>query len=163
MGRAEMLILLGAIMIYGIFSVSVNDARFKNEYRIIQSQFEILAVAIANSYLEEGKSKEFDEVFTGTPPTTLPDNFTDPASMGTDTGETYPNFDDLDDFNSYSLTDTSSIGFVYTVSISVTYVTTSDFSTASASRTFYKRMDVTVSSPDLTSNIVMSRIYPFIG
>jgi hypothetical protein len=164
MGKAELLILLGAIVIWGIFTLSVNKARFNNEVSIMQSQFEISAVGIANSYLEEAKSKAFDEILLGSStPSTLPDEFTAPGNLGIDTGEIYPNFDDIDDFHNYTVSDTSAEGFVYTVSITVGYVATSDFDNFSAIRTFYKRMNVTISSPDLSNNLNLSRIYPYIG
>jgi len=163
MGKAELLILLGAIVIWGIFTLSVNKARFNNEVSIMQSQFEISAVGVANSYLEEAKSKAFDEILIGSTPSNLPDEFTEPGNLGVDAGEIYPNFDDIDDFHNYTVSDTTSEGFVYTVSITVGYVATSDFDDFSAIRTFYKRINVTISSPDLSNNLNLSRIYPYIG
>lgn len=169
MGKAELLILIGAIVIWGIYMVSVNEARFNNEISIMQSQFEISAVGVANSYLEEAKSKAFDEILLSSTSSTLPDSlpgkFTapDPDSLGVDAGEIYPNFDDIDDFHNYTVSDTTSEGFVYTVSITVGYVATSDFDNFSAIRTFYKRMNVTISSPDLSNNLNLSRIYAYIG
>jgi len=167
MGKAELLILLGAIVIWGIFTLFVNETRFNNEISIMQSQFEISAVGIANSYLEEAKSKAFDEILlSSTPstlPDTLPDEFNSPDNLGVDADEIYPNFDDIDDFHNYTVSDTTSEGFVYIVSITVGYVATSDFGNFSAIRTFYKRMNVTISSPDLSNNLNLSRIYPYIG
>jgi len=163
MGKAELLILLGAIVIWGIYTLSINEARFNNEISIMQSQFEISAVGVANSYLEEAKSKAFDEILLSSTSSTLPDSFMAPGSMGVDAGEIYPNFDDIDDFHNYTVSDTTSEGFVYTVSITVGYVATSDFDNFSAIRTFYKRMNVTISSPDLSNNLNLSRIYPYIG
>ncbi len=163
MGRAELLILLGAIVIWGIFTLSVNKSRFNSEVSIMQSQFEISAVGIANSYLEEARSKAFDEILLSSTPSTLPDEFTAPGNLGVDAGEIYPNFDDIDDFHNYTVSDTTLEGFFYTVSITVGYVATSDFDNFSTIRTLYKRTNVTISSPDLSNNLNLSRIYAYIG
>ncbi|MCK4689994.1 MAG: hypothetical protein KAT41_06845 [Candidatus Marinimicrobia bacterium] len=167
MGKAELLILLGAIVIWGIYTLSINEARFNNEVSIMQSQFEISAVGIANSYLEEAKSKAFDEILLSSTSSTfsdsLPGEFTALDGLGIDADEIYPNFDDIDDFHNYTVSDTTSEGFVYTVSITVGYVATSDFDNFSANRTFYKRMNVIIDSPDLSNNLNLSRIYPYIG
>jgi len=163
MGKAELLILLGAIVIWGIFSLSVNNARFNSEISAMQSQFEISAVGIVNSYLEEAKAKAFDEILLSSTPSTFPDEFTGPGDLGVDAGEIYPNFDDIDDFHNFTMSDTTSDGFVYTLSITVGYVGASDFDNFLSIRTFYKRMNVTISSPDLLNNLNLSHIYSYIG
>jgi len=163
MGRAELLILLGAIVIYGTFTLSVNESSFENEMNMLQSQFELTAIAIANSYFEEARARNFDEASVSTYPTTLPDDFTAPGSLGAETGENYPNFDDIDDYDDYTTTSTAPNGFDYTITVEIGYVTDSDVTTFSGTRTFHKRMNVTISSQYLSDDITLSRLFSFVG
>jgi len=85
------------------------------------------------------------------PPVT-PSQLTAPGALGPAGGETYPNFNDLDDFNNLSLVDSTSLPSVqFTISAQVVYVNPNNPSQVSGSQTFAKRLRVTVTSPFLVN------------
>lgn len=116
------------------------------------SRSEVISDAIfyAQQLMEEVKSKGYDQ--NTSPP------WTNPANLGPDGGETYPNFNDVDDFNNYSDTVNR-----YNRSVSVKYVylngnnwdDTCSFTTcqartdcATCDQCCYKKITVTVSRTD---------------
>jgi len=76
------------------------------------SRSEVISDAIfyAQQLMEEVKSKRYDENLNPPP-------LTDPGNLGADSGEVYPNFDDVDDFDNYSDTVNN-----YNRSVDVRYV-----------------------------------------
>lgn len=101
-------------------------------WRSAASEFLADSAFYAQTLMEEIKSKNFDE------------NASSPwsAALGPEGGETYPNYNDVDDFNGY----TNSPAAGYTRSAAIDYVRLSGSTwTTSASATDYKRIVVTIS------------------
>jgi hypothetical protein len=161
MGRAEMIILVGAIAILGRFSLTVNNALAHNEIHVIQSEYELNAIAIAESYFRQAWLKSFDENTVNSFPASIPEDFTDDEALGVDTGESYPNFDDIDDFNDFSILDTADNGMAYTLAISVGYITADNKENFANSPTTLKRMNIAIGGDYLRNTVNLSRIYPY--
>lgn len=161
MGRAEMIILIGAIAILGRYSLTVNDALAGNEIIVLQSNYELSAVSIVQGIFNEAWLKSFDEETVSGFPAQIPTEFTVGEQMGPESGESYPYFDDVDDYNSLSISDTSSGGLPYTLDVTVGYIEAADKDTYVSYRTTLKRMDVSLSSDYLRNTISFSRIYPY--
>ena len=81
---------------------------------------------------------------------TIPSSFVYSDDLGPDSGEQYPFFDDIDDFDGLTYTDISSGAVTYSVAISVKYVNLSTPDVPTTTRTYFKRMVVNVSSEVLT-------------
>ena len=161
MGRVEMMILVVAIAILGRYSLTVNNALARNEIHVIQSEYELNAVSIAESIFRQAWLKSFDENTVSELPDNIPDDFTDANEVGPESGESYPNFDDIDDYNELSLTDTADNGMPYRLNVSVGYVDAADKDTYLANQSALKRMYVIISSDYLENTITLSRIYPY--
>ena len=161
MGRVEMMILIVAIAILGRYSLTVNDALARNEIHVLQSEYELNSVSLAEGIFRQAGINKFDENTISGYPQNIPGDFTAYGSLGPETGESYPDFDDIDDFNGLSLTDTADNGMTYTLSVVIGYVDASDKATYLGSRSTLKRMDVTIVSDYLRNDITLSRIYPF--
>jgi len=161
MGRVEMMILVVAIAILGRYSLTVNDALAGNEIHVLQSEYELNAVAAIEGIFCQAWLKSFDENTVSSFPDSIPGDFTASNSLGNESGEAYPNFDDIDDYNDLSLADTADNGMTYTMNISVGYIDASDKDTFLASQSTLKRMNVTLSSVYLRNDITFSRIYPY--
>lgn len=161
MGRVEMMMLVMAIAILGRYSLTVNDALAKNEIHVLQSEYELNSVSIVEGIFRRAGLNSFDENTVSGLPRNIPDDFTAFGSLGPETGESYPNFDDIDDYNGLTLVDTADNGMTYTVSITTGYVYASDKNTFLGVRSTLKRMDVTIVSDYLRNDITLSRIYPF--
>lgn len=160
-GRAELMILLGAIAIFGRFLLTINTARFNTEFRVIAGESQYIAASLAESVIDEASTKAFDHATTtfflhgGTA------GLTEPSFLGTETGDVYPDYNDIDDYHGLTLTDTASNGIQYNVSVAVGYVDESNWETTLSSKTLMKRMNVTVSSEHLPDTVTISRVFSY--
>ena len=101
MHLGETLLVLGALVIFSITTLYLNDTKFDNDRKLMENEFRITAVGIAQSFLEEAQTMQFDEAIINESMEDVPDDFTAVASLGPDGGESYPNFDDFDDFDEW--------------------------------------------------------------
>ena len=161
MQTGQMLLVLGAFVLLTTAVLSIHRALIENQDVVDEAQYGIPAIALAQSVIEEASARVFDEVVTGTPPPNLPEGFTQPSALGPDAGESYPDFDDVDDYNGLSIQDTTSVGAVYNIAASVYYVEVSDPDTPVSHPTFYKRIDVTTSNPFLARPITISHLFSY--
>lgn len=157
MGHRELLLVLGAIMLFGVTMLSTNRYVVDQNESIIQREYEFYSISLAQSFIEEGKTKIFDVNGAVSDPSEL----TQWNQLGPAVGETYPNFNDVDDYNNLSLTDSTSRG-EFDVSISVFYVDENDPETPFNDETWYKRMNVTIDNPYLTQPIVLGYVFGYI-
>ena len=162
MGRSELLLVLGALVIFGRFSLIVNNSLLESSTRVLQSEFEITAVSLLQEIIYEAGLQAFDEASVNTIPASVPADFTAAVSLGSETGETYPNFNDIDDYNGISITGTTIAGMDYTITTDVGYVTPDNLVNYSSTRTTMKRLDLTLSSVYLTNEINLSYVFAFI-
>lgn len=143
------------------FTISLNSSIMQNQITLTQSETISEAIALSQRYIEEAESKQFDEDRTAT----IPSSFTSVGSLGPDANETYTTFDDLDDYNGYTTTDNVSGYVPLTVNIIVDYVTLASPTIPSASRTYFKRMAVSITSPALStlpnSTLTMNRLFAY--
>ena len=160
MGHRELLLLLGAIMLFGVTMLSTNRYMAEQNDATWQREFEYYSLSLAQSFIEEATTKKFDEnEINGNP--TIKDDFTNVNSLGPD-GEVYPNFDDVDDFNGYAETDTTTRA-LFVVNIAVGYVQENDPQTVVNSKEYYKKMTVTISNSNLIQPIQLSYVFGFIN
>ncbi len=160
MGRSELLLVLGALILFGLTRLSTNRYMIDQNDAIWQREFENYSLALAQSFIEEATTKAFDEnEINGNP--TIKDDFTHPNNLGPD-GEVYPNFDDIDDFNGYAEIDTTTRA-IFDVEIAVGYVQENDPQTVVNSKEYYKKMTVTISNSNLIQPIQLSYIFGFIN
>ena len=161
MGQRELLLVLGAIILFGITMLSTNRYVRDQTESNIQREFEFYSISLAQSFIEEAKTKAFDEkVINGTVNT--PGQLTHWNSLGPDAGETHPNFDDVDDYNGLTLIDSTGRD-EFDVSIEVGYVLAeTDPETMVNNRSWYKRMNVTIANPYLIQPIVLGYVYAYI-
>lgn len=162
MGRTEMLVLLGAIAIFGRFTLTINSSRYTNEFWIIQAEAQSNATALAARYLDEATQRSFDEVtISGAFLSGGVSDLTASTLLGAESGETYPNFDDIDDYGSLSLTVTGANGVEYQIRGTVCYVSRDNPAAQQTTQTYYKKLTITVSSPFMTSSHTLSRIFSY--
>jgi type II secretory pathway pseudopilin PulG len=164
----QMLLVLGAMLLFSIALPSLNNAVLFSESNQIVTQVENSALAVAQGYLSEAAVKIFDEVCLTSPPL-IAAQLTPVASIGSDAGETYPNFDDVDDYGDLTLVDTTAFpSITFNISGAVDYVDPDNPETTSAAPTFVKRLRVTVTSSYLVDpasgdslQIMLERLYSY--
>lgn len=165
MGRAELLLVLAALSIFGWFSLTVNRSLLENSSRVLESEFEITAISLLQEVISDAGLKAFDENSVSMIPASVPGGFTAPGNLGEDGGEDYPLYNDIDDFHGLTIIDTTGTekkGWTYSIACTVGYVTSADLVTFSASQTTLKRMNLTLTSDYLRNAIRLSYVYSFI-
>ena len=147
----QMLMVLGALLLFSLMLPSVNNTLLYNDRAVILNNAELVAMGLAQRILAEASTEAFDVICLSVPPVT-PSQLTAPGGLGPAGGETYPNFNDLDDFNNLSLADSTSLPSVlFNITAQVVYVNPNNPSQVSGSQTFAKRLRVTVTSPFLVN------------
>lgn len=153
-----MLLLLGAIAIFGRFTLTINNSRYTNEFWIIQSEAQMVATSLAAGILETAAAKAFDEVtqegfFSG-----QPTDLTAPSQLGAESGENYPAYDDIDDYEGLNLEIIGANGIRYEVVGRVRYVSGDNPASEQTSQTYFKKLTVTVQSEFMPFPVAMSRV-----
>lgn len=157
----EWLLTLGALVLLGIFVLASNTFLFSNNTAIYENEYYITGVSLAQSLVDEAKTKRFDIVSNPASPAVC----TAPLSLGREADDIigwstdmYDNnikcfrsdtaYDDVDDYNNYKrLINVPGLG-PFVVQSTVAYVdqlNPGDLNgAASATQTFCKRMTVKV-------------------
>ncbi len=148
---------LGAMMIFSLISLRFDSAVLQNVEVEVENKVYLTAFSLADDLLEEIKQRAFDANTIDFPITNTAGLTNYP--MGPATGETYPNFNDIDDFNGYKRLIDAPHAEKYEVSSVVYYVGENTPEVKSSIRTFYKRTDVTVNSPYLKNPVQLSFIF----
>lgn len=157
----QQLLVIGALIILGslvlTFNRSTQNVNANNYFNIAL----IDATASAQSIIEGIQTKAFDEQ-TVSSSVSATSSLTPDASLGSDAGESVPTqFDDIDDYKNYTEVDTFQQFGQFTVSVDVNYVQKYSPETVSASQTYLKKIDVTVSNSFLTQSLTLSRIISY--
>jgi hypothetical protein len=164
----QVLLVLGAVLLFSMMLPSLNEAILYNDLNQIVTQVENSALALGQGILSEAATKAFDKVCLSSVPDN-PDQLTAIIDLGADLGETYPGYDDLDDYGDLVLVDTTTFGAIgFRIVGSVDYVDHGDLNSPAAYPTFLKRLSVSVTSSYLIDpvtrdslEIKLSRIYTY--
>jgi hypothetical protein len=150
----------------------VNRGTINTETTMIQNRYDIMAVSLATSIIEDATQLAFDSKTDGAA-ITATTSLTSASSLGIETGEskTYPaGFDDFDDYNCYKTTPkVDEIGYtgstrkvIFHSLVRIDYVNGNNPGGAvSSTQTYHKRMQVRVYSPGLQDTIRMSTVYSY--
>ena len=160
MNLGETLLVLGALVIFSITTLYLNDTKFDNNQKVMEAEFKTTAVGLAQSYIEEAQALAFDECIAIDTWTSLPQDFTDPGSLGSEASESYSSFDDVDDFNDYSTT-INTPRASYTVNVFVSYADSATLTPNDANNTFFKYMTVKVSSIFFSDSIKLNYMFSY--
>ncbi len=164
----QVLLVLGAVLLFAMMLPSLNEAILYNDLNQLVTQVESSALGLAQGFLSEAATKAFDENTITVVPL-FPDQLTPTDSLGSDVGENYPNFDDLDDFADLALVDTTAFASIqFTVAGAVDYMNPNNPGIISLSQTFIKRLRVTVTSSFLIDpvtrdslQVMLERLYTY--
>ena len=149
---------LGALVLISVVSLRFNSALLENSTIETENKVYLTAFSLANDLIEEIKTKAFDAA-TVKFPTTEPSVLTSPYYLGHADYEIYPNFNDVDDFNDYSRTISTPHIENYFVTCNVYYVSEYNPDYKVMTQTFFKRADVTVTSPYMKRTVQLSFIF----
>ena len=158
MSNVQSMLTIAAMILLAIISLRFNSAVTETSNAETNNKVYLTAFSLADNLIEEIKSKSFDQT-TVNFPTTNPASLTPSDSLGPDSGEVYPYYNDIDDYNGFQDTITAPYFETYYVSCSVQYVSANDPDEVSSTQTFYKKVSVTVSSPFIDHSVYLSSIF----
>lgn len=154
---------LGAMVILALISMRFNSTVLQNRTTEIENKVYLTAFSLADDLIEEIKQKAFDEqtvVFRSITQgeLTSPVNF---APEVRDAGESddKATWDDIDDYNGYSRPVSLPHVENYLVTSTVDYVSASNQDQVSNVQTFFKRVNVIVTSPYLSHEVRLSFVF----
>lgn len=146
MNTGQMFMAIGAMIILSLLTITINSSILSSADVSQRSEFTITANGILQSILEEARSKAFDLATVNNPDAKVQD-FTGAGSLGPAFGETYPNFNDFDDYNGLDITVATPRAGNFRVTATVTYVNPDSPDNAVNYRTHAKRITVQVTNP----------------
>lgn len=168
MNTGQVLMVLGALLLFSLMLPSLNQTILYNDRTLWATNSELAAMSLAQKVIDEAGSKAFDVVCLTSHPQT-PSQMTAPGSLGPAPGETYPNFNDLDDFHGVTILDSLTLpSILFFISGQVTYVNPANPAQDVGYQTFLKRLRVTVTGPYLvnpasgdSTQIVLEQIFAY--
>ena len=160
MNTGEMLLTIGAMILLSTLILRVNNNFAGNTSTVYNSKFAILASSVGASVIEEAMGKSFDENSVNAPVSSLND-LTTPAKLGPESGESYSNFDDIDDYNGYTKVDSTMPSAVFKIVCSVSYVGPTTPNINSSTSTWTKKISVTVTSISMKDTVRLSSLFSY--
>lgn len=157
MNTGQMLITIAALLLLSLVILRVNNNFLSTSTVLMENKFGVLAVSLATSVLEEAKGKAFDH---NTDSAAVSD-VNNLSTLGPDGGEVDPLYNDFDDFDGLTRVDTTLPSAPFTIQCVVDYVNSSTPNSTTNSKTWHKKMTVTVSSPFMQDTVRLSSIYSY--
>lgn len=165
MGTGQMLITVGAMILLSIIILSINQGYLVNTEVMLDAKFDLLATSLAISVVEDANGLAFDENTSGG--TTIL-NVSQLSTIGVDASEYYisreqTDFNDFDDYHDLHIeyNDTTLKSAIYHIDCEVGYITDINPDVFTNSKTWYKKLNVTVYSPSMTDTIRMSTVMSY--
>ncbi len=156
MNSGQSMLVLGATILFALISLRFNTAILQDTTLQIQNKVNLTAFSLADDLIEEIKEKAFDQKTVDFQAIAV-DQLTAAYALGHGGSESWPNFNDIDDYNGYSKSVDLPHAEGYTVTSTVNYVD-SDGSVLST-QSFYKKVTITVASKYLNNPVTMSYIF----
>lgn len=164
MGYREMFLVLVSIILLSTLMLRINTNAVQGRELLQQIEIEHMAATVAQQYIEDAKSKKFDDLVGSISQAAMPGGFTSSFALGVEGGEVYPAFNDVDDYNNH--TDTLSVdGIDFEPTIYVDYVQDTSPDASVGTQTFFKRMTVIVESSWMPEGriITLKHVFTYFG
>lgn len=172
---ANMILTIGAILLFGVFLNTSNQLMIGNNQIAATNEYYVSALAVGQSIIDEAKTKAFDEKtvaanvssadsMTGIPSLGregTPENITSPDTMKTTGFSSSTRFDDVDDYNGYRRRVNTARAEGYFALATVSYASATNPETASGVKSYCKRMDVKVWSRYIPDTLKLSYAFTY--
>ena len=161
MYSVQRILVIGGILLLTTLILNFHRANSYQTTLALYNEGLISATGIGQSIIDEIQTRAFDEQTVSKSISTT-DSLTTAALLGPETGESGPAlFDDTDDYNNYQRNDTLSRLGVFTTQVQIYYVPKMNPSSKSLSRTFTKRIDISVTNAYLTDTLKLNHIIAY--
>jgi len=156
-----MILAIGGIFFLSLLILNVNTSTGNRIIEVSANEAIIQATGIAEGIFEEIQSRAFDEE-TVSKSVSVANELTGVDSLGSEDGEFSINtFDDIDDYDNYVGTDSSSGMGDFHYRVDVYYVEESSPDSDSSSRTFLKRIRVAIENQYLPVTLIFYRLISY--
>jgi hypothetical protein len=169
MNTGQSILTLLAMLLLSTLVLRVNSTLLNSGNTVTNAKLGLTAISLAQSRLEEIKSKAFDNKTVGTVVSST-SSLTSSSTKEPDNG-TYPNFNDVEDYNGFSYKDTVIINphlsrdstnwIIFNELDSVVYVSSSSPDQISSSQTWNKKIIVKIWQKQMTDTIKVSTIFSY--
>ena len=166
MNTGQSLLSLGAMTLVAMIILQVNTGFVMTSSNLLNNKLYILATSLGSSIIEEASGKPFDANTVTDVASSLTD-LTYAGSLGSSKIESYPNFNDFDDFNGMDITSTSLSSAEFNIRSEVCYITPNNPDKKSSSNTWHKKITVYVTSSSLfdpegnQDTLIMSSVFSY--
>lgn len=160
MNTGQTMLTIAAMFLLSVLILRSNRIFMTTNSVMLDTKFAVLGTSIATSIIEEANNKAFDQS-TDTSSVYNLNELTNSGSLGPEVDEVYEVFNDIDDYNGYTGVDSSMPSAKFNIDCSVFYVTSSNLNDINASKTWNKKITVTISSESMTDTIRMSSIFSY--
>ncbi|MBS4033087.1 MAG: hypothetical protein KGZ85_01365 [Ignavibacterium sp.] len=163
MSSIQSFLAIGSIALFSLISLRFNSSVLQNMTLEVENKVYLTAFSLADDMIEEIKQKAFDHetvIFRSINPEELSPNAN--FGGGKDPGESANDpstWNDIDDFHGYNKPVSLPHAEGYNVSVIVNYVLANNQNFVSSQPTFFKRVQVTVTSDYLSNPVVLSFIF----
>ncbi len=166
MNSGQSFLSLGAMTLVALIILQVNTGFVMTSSTLLDNKLNILAISLASSVIEEANGKAFDAktVVDAVSATT---DLTYPGSLGSSHSETYPDFNDFDDYNGLSRTINNLSSAEFNILSEVCYVNPNNPDQVSSAPTWHKKITVSVTSKSMLNvdgtqdTIKMSSVFSY--
>jgi hypothetical protein len=158
MGTGQTMLTLLAMVLLSFLILRTTNLFLQTTTTLNTTKFEVLAFSLAESMIQEIEANAFDQATV----TSVVSSTTSLSTiLGPETGETFDTFNDIDDFNNYTRTDTvpEKSGVVFNIKCKVDYVLTSSPDVPTATKSWHKLISVYVTSPFMIKNALTNQYY----
>ncbi len=159
MGTGQTLLTIMAMLMLSRLILSVNTNTAQNGASIEMAAYRITGSSLGFSIIEEASGLAFDQASVASNITSTSQLST---TLGPESGEVYPNYNDFDDFNGLVKIDTVANSAVFKTTVVVQYVTVSGSNiVVSSTPTYSKQITVKVSSPSMSDTLIFQDVMSY--
>ena len=157
----QMMLSIAAMIFLSMLILNVHSSTTDKLIILYSNEAVIEATGIVQAVFEEIQTKAFDEATTSSPAKER--NLLTPVlSLGADTSEAvYTDFDDIDDYNGLSITDTANVMGEFDLAVLVYYVDETSPYDSSGTRTYIKRVDISISNESLPTILSFKKLISY--
>lgn len=172
--NSNLMLTIGGLVLLSTLIIAANRFILNQKTLALESEYVMTAISLGQSIINEAKEKSFDEV-ADTGKVYNPNQLTLFSSFGPDAGESIPlpdslsnstylsalRYNDVDDYNGYSRRISTITADNYLATVSVTYASPTYPDSVLTTKTWCKKMTVTVTNPYITIPIRLSYSFTY--
>ena len=161
MNGNQMMLSIAAMIFLSMLIINVHSSTTDKLIILYSNESVIEATGIVQAMFEEIQTKAFDEETTSEAATER-SMLTQVDALGKETGEVYYNdFDDIDDYNNYTVTDSANVMGSFNLAVLVSYVDETAPYNSSSKRTYIKRVVISISNESLPTTLTFKKLMSY--